>query len=91
MEDAIWQADDASARIMRGLDDMALVYHRPSGMTHILASPAPEILDALGQGAADSVTIATRLAAAHDVEGDVAGTVAAQLAELAASGLVRRG
>ena len=72
---------------------MTLLFHRPSGTTHILLAPAPEILDALAAGPADIATIATRLDASHGMaadEGDepVAAVIAARLEELAAAGLV---
>ena len=34
------------------LDGLSALYHAPSGMTHIVAPPAPEILDALQPGPA---------------------------------------
>ena len=34
------------------LDGLVLLYHRPSGMTHIVAPPAPQILEALRLGPA---------------------------------------
>ncbi|MGK2912054.1 MAG: HPr-rel-A system PqqD family peptide chaperone, partial [Sphingobium sp.] len=33
------------------LDDIVLIYHRPSGQTHRVASPVPESLAALGDTA----------------------------------------
>ena len=73
------------------LDGFTLVYHRPSGQTHMLAEPAPEILAALSQGDADATEILLRLARDHglDREGDAEAVVAARLAELAELGLIR--
>ena len=73
------------------LDGFTLVYHRPSGQTHMLAEPAPEILVALSQGDADAAEILQRLARDHglDSEGNAEAVVAARLAELAELGLIR--
>ena len=45
------------------LDGLTALYHRPSGLTHILAAPAPQILDALAGQAGDAAEIAARIAA----------------------------
>jgi PqqD family protein of HPr-rel-A system len=75
------------------LDGFTLVYHRPSGQTHMLAEPAPEILTALAQGAADPAEMLQRLARDHglDSEGDAQAVIAARMAELAALGLISAG
>ena len=75
------------------LDDFTLVYHRPSGQTHMLAEPAPEILAALAEGDAGPAEVARRLMRDHgvlDSEGDVEAVIAARMAELAELGLIRR-
>lgn len=74
------------------MDGLTLLFHRASGLTHILTAPAPEILEALGDGPADAGAIVARLASRHDI-GDGAeaeAIVAARLAELEAVGLVER-
>lgn len=74
------------------LDGFTLIYHRPSGQTHLLAEPAPEILAALAEGDADAVEIMKRLAREHgilDSEGDTEAVIAARMAELAELGLIR--
>jgi len=73
------------------LDGFTLLYHRPSGQTHMLAEPAPEILAALTQGDADPAEIMLRLARDHglDSEGDAGEVIAARLVELAELGLIR--
>jgi PqqD family protein of HPr-rel-A system len=50
------------------LDGLTLLFHAPSGMTHIVAAPAPEILDALRQGPADAAELLRRLRARFDFE-----------------------
>lgn len=74
------------------LDDLAILYHRPSGQTHMVISPVPEILAALEGGepltAAD---VHAQLAQLYDLgPGDEAlREIEAHLAGLAALGLVR--
>lgn len=85
-----WAADPRAARIAVPLDAMVAVYHRPSGATHLLASPAPELLEALGDGPADATELLARLAARFELaDGDVA-VIAARADELVETGLARR-
>ena len=73
------------------LDALTALFHRPSGLTHILAPPAPQILDMLAEGPAGAEEILARLGASFELaEGDAAEAMAARLAELEAAGLVRR-
>lgn len=80
---------DALATVL--LENLVAVFHAPSGMTHLLAPPAPQILAMLGEGPADIDEILARLARAHEFEASEArAAIAARLAELEESGLVRR-
>ena len=73
------------------LENLTAVYHRPSGMTHLLAPPAPQILAALAAGPASAAEIVERIGALFEVEADdPAAAIAARLAELEAAGLVWR-
>ncbi|MFL6858516.1 MAG: HPr-rel-A system PqqD family peptide chaperone [Allosphingosinicella sp.] len=73
------------------IEGLILLYHRPSGATHVLAPPAPQILDALAGNAADADALAARLSERFDLTADDApAAMAARLAELEAAGLVRR-
>ncbi|MEA3004708.1 MAG: hypothetical protein QOH81_3496 [Sphingomonadales bacterium] len=73
------------------LDGLTALYHRPSGLTHILAAPAPQILDALAGAPGDAAEIAARISADFEIEAeDAQAAIAARLAELEAAGLVRR-
>lgn len=89
---SVYSADPPAARLSESLDGMALIFHRPSGTTHLLAAPAPEILDALAEGPADAAGVARRLEARFALEGEDAAAeiVAARLEELEAAGLVAR-
>jgi PqqD family protein of HPr-rel-A system len=71
------------------LDGLTALFHRPSGMTHIVAPPAPQILRALAGAPADADELAARLSEGFDLEGG-GEALAARLAELEAAGLVRR-
>jgi PqqD family protein of HPr-rel-A system len=70
------------------LDDFTAIYHRASGITHLVTTPVPELLDALGEERLDLDGIATRLAATFELEDETA--LAARLEELVAAGLVIR-
>ena len=73
------------------LDGLTLLFHTPSGMTHIVAAPAPEILDALRGGPADAAELIRRLRLRFDFEGNESeAAIHARLDELEAAGLVRR-
>ena len=73
------------------LDGLILLYHRPSGMTHIVAPPAPQILEALRLGPAEAGEILARMRAWYALEGDEAAVaIEARLEELEAAGLIAR-
>ena len=88
----VYRADPPEARRLVELDGVALIFHRPSGLTHIVAPPAPQILDALGEGPADSGALLDRLQRDYDFadSGDLADALAARIGELEAAGLVWR-
>lgn len=73
------------------LDGMVLAFHRPSGTTHLLASPMPEILELLAErpmtAEALCQALCDRLGLPPDDEALV--VVEARLGELIASGLVQ--
>lgn len=77
----------AGERIAVPLESLVAVYHRPSGETHLLAQPLPEILLALDEGEADVDELLHRLGIAASPKARTALT--ARLEELAASGLVQ--
>ena len=72
------------------LDGFTLIFHRPSGQTHMLTEPAPEILAALAEGPATPSEMLTRLARDHglETEDDAEPVIAERMAELAALGLI---
>jgi PqqD family protein of HPr-rel-A system len=85
-------ADPAADRPQIDIDGFVILYHRPSGMTHVVASPVPEMLAAIADDPACVAEIVARLGAEHDLAGDDAldAIVAARIEELEAAGLVRR-
>jgi PqqD family protein of HPr-rel-A system len=91
MAGPIYIADKAGAVRHVALDGLSVLFHEPSGMTHIVAPPAPEILAALEAGPADPAELLRRLRARFDFESEEAqGALHARLDELEAAGLVRR-
>jgi PqqD family protein of HPr-rel-A system len=88
--EARFTADPPDRRIAVTLDTLVAVYHRPSGATNLLASPAPELLDALHEGPADADTLLRRLAERFEIADADPGAIAARLEELEGAGLVRR-
>lgn len=78
--------------IWHGLDSMTLLFHRPSGITHMLADPAPAILEVMEDAPLTAAEIASRLIEKFDVEADMDAEhiVLARLEELSALGLVAR-
>jgi PqqD family protein of HPr-rel-A system len=83
-------ADAAGAVRAVPLDGLVALFHAPSGMTHIVAPPAPQILEALQQGPGDARAILARIATLYEIEDGAAEAIEARLGELEAAGLVRR-
>lgn len=85
-----YRAPAAGALRIVPLDDLIAIHHRPSGQTHLVASPVPEILAELGETWTEVDTLLTRLATAYDMLDSDAAALAARLEELAEAGLVER-
>lgn len=91
MAGARFAADTPEACRRVPLEGLTLLYHRPSGTTHVLAPPGPQILDVLAGESLDADGIAARLAEKFELGDEApAAAVTARLAELEAAGLVRR-
>ncbi|WP_010544690.1 HPr-rel-A system PqqD family peptide chaperone [Sphingomonas elodea] len=82
-------ADPATLRVVP-LDALTLVYHRASGITHIVDAPVPEILDILAEGPRDVPGLLAVLAARFDLADPDPAALAVRLDELVAAGLVER-
>jgi PqqD family protein of HPr-rel-A system len=73
------------------LEGLTLLFDPRSGQTHIVAPPAPEILDVLGEGEADLDELVARLRQRFEFdEADGRAAIVARLGELETAGLVRR-
>ena len=92
MSGTFFAADPPADRPMVVMEAFSVLHHVPSGMTHLLTAPAPEILATISPPAepADLATIIERLSEDYELDGDAKVAVAARLAELEAAGLVRR-
>jgi len=86
---ARYRAPPADALLVEPLDALTAIYHRPSGTTHLLAEPAPQILAALAAAPLDPAALAAALADAYEVEGG-GDALAERLGELVEAGLVER-
>ena len=84
----LFSADPADGFKIVPLDDLTALYHRRSGMTHVLAEPAPEIIRALAGQQLDVAGLAKALGV--DCSPDNASVLAARLDELCEAGLVSR-
>jgi len=73
------------------IDGMTLVFHRPSGTTHFLDSPAPEMLDLLAAAPMDAARLTSALCArlGLDEDSEARTVVEARLAQLVDAGLVQ--
>ena len=76
----------------RQLDGLIFYYHRPSGITHIVDNPVPEILSVLGEELQSLHQIGDRLCALYDMEDRQAmlSALAEHLEHMAGLGLARR-
>ena len=79
-----WRAPPAGELLIVPLDEIVAIFHRGSGITHLVASPVPELLAALS---GEWRTLADLDAMFDFVDGDNAALVA-RLEELAVAGLV---
>lgn len=81
------RAPESELRVAE-LDDFAAIYHRPSGITHLVTAPVPEILAALADEPLDGEALLARLAAHYDLADADDAALGARLDELVAAGLV---
>jgi PqqD family protein of HPr-rel-A system len=88
MAERLYRAAPADALRIVPLDDFTLIFHRPSGLTHLVTAPAPEILGLL---AAEPLTRDALLAGLNerfDLGDASVAALDARLGELVAAGLV---
>jgi len=82
-------AAPATLRIVP-LDALTLIYHRSSGITHIVDAPVPEIIEALGEEALGIDALLARLSDQFDLTDADPMALAIRLDELVVAGLVER-
>ncbi|WP_066480797.1 MULTISPECIES: HPr-rel-A system PqqD family peptide chaperone [unclassified Sphingomonas] len=90
MAPPVYRAAPAGHLRIVAMDVLTAIYHRPSGQTHLVASPVPEMLAAMGDAAIDAATLLERLVADFDLADPDATALSARLDELAQAGLVAR-
>ncbi|QBM77707.1 HPr-rel-A system PqqD family peptide chaperone [Sphingomonas sp. AAP5] len=72
------------------LDSFSAVYHRASGITHLITAPAPEILATLGEAGMTRAALLQRLVRDYALGDADADVLRERLDELVATGLVSR-
>ena len=88
MSNTLYRMARAEALRIVHLDSFIAVYHRASGLTHLLTAPAPEIMATLGESGLTRAALAERLAADFDLADLDEAVLAERLDELVACGLV---
>ena len=91
MTAALYRTDFPNQCRTHLIDGMVLVFHRPSGATHFLASPAPEILELLAEAPMDATELSRKLCDRLDVplDDEVLTVVETRIAELVGTGLIQ--
>ena len=68
MADRAYRAAPADALRIEPLGELTAIFDRRSMQTHLVVSPVPEILDAMGADACTPARVAERLAATFELE-----------------------
>lgn len=85
-----YRAASPDSLIVAPVDLLTAIYHRASGQTHLMASPAPEILEALAEAPLDAAALLAKLRADYDLVDADPAALAARLDELVETGLVEK-
>lgn len=88
MQATTFRAEPAESLRIQVLDDFTLIFHRRSGLTHLVTAPAPEILAILQEAPLNRDELLARLGERYDLEGASEAALDARLGELIAVGLV---
>ncbi|HXH14587.1 MAG TPA: HPr-rel-A system PqqD family peptide chaperone [Sphingomonas sp.] len=99
MQQRVFRAPPGDGVLLAPLDEFTAVFHRASGITHLLTEPAPQILAALtergtesgAEGGLSLDTLLDRLGRDYDLTDGTREALAARLDELVESGLVEYG
>lgn len=84
-----YRAAPAATLRIEPLDALTLIYHRASGITHLVDSPVPELLDLLTEPLTLDQALVS-LTERFDLVDPDREALAARIEELVASGLVER-
>ena len=90
MDISVYRAPPSDGLLIAPLDEFTAVYHRASGITHLLTDPAPQILAAVQDGAQSLDALLVQLGRDYDLTDGTRETLAARLEELVEAGLVER-
>lgn len=86
-----YKAEPATVLLIQPLDAMTAIYHRRSGITHIVSEPVPQILQRMGGETLTCGEIVERLRIDFDFEDvDAQSLITERLDEMAALGLLGR-
>jgi len=88
--DALYRGPPEDGLLIAPLDAFTAVYHRASGITHLLTEPAPQILAILQEGALSLDLLLDRLERDYHLADGTREALAARLDELVEAGLVAR-
>ncbi len=83
-----YRAPPPEALLTADLDAFTAIFHRPSGITHLLASPAPEILSVLADQPRDLDGVLAQLVERYELADADRAALAARLDELMTAGLI---
>lgn len=84
----LYRAPGAEAWASVELGALTALYHRPSGTTHLLVEPAPQLLAALADRVLTRADLRARLEGQFDLPDLTDEGLAARLGELVEAGLV---
>ena len=90
MPDALYRGPPEDGLLIAPLDAFTAVYHRASGITHLLTEPAPQILAILQEGALSLDLLLDRLEQDYDLADGTREALAARRDERIEAGLVAR-
>jgi PqqD family protein of HPr-rel-A system len=88
---ALYHAPPEGGLLIAPLDEFTAVYHRASGITHLLTEPAPQILVVLGEGGLSLDALMERLGRDYELADADRAALAARLDELIEAGLIEAG
>ncbi len=83
-------ADNVDDMVFTPLDGLTALYHRKSGITHVVAEPVPQIIDILAESPLTETALFDELVARYDVPttGEMRAALTSRLDELKEVGLL---